>query len=214
MRARSLFAIVVAGLFVAACNDVSAPLGTPDFAKGGKGNNAETNPEPTEVLGEVPPLTIVQSADAPPLTTYSTSFTAVQGEASTFVVFYDNPWSPEVDEGEWFMKLDVPMDATFMDADGNPAFYGDTVQVTVEIDSTRFFVQFGPHGSVFVGNKPATLSFNLRFAELNGDDPRLLDVWYQPYVDEPWLPEPTQVDKRGRKAVVSIDHFSNYAIAW
>jgi hypothetical protein len=157
---------------------------------------------------EVPPFTIVQSADAPPLETHNTSFVAIQGEETSFIVHYLDPKDPGNNEDLWFMRIDVPADAEFVDASGAPVADGDTVEVTVEIDATRFFVQFGPHGSTFVGRRPAILTFNFRFADLNGLDPSKLNIWYQPSAGETWSPEPTEVDLRGSTARIYLHHFS------
>ena len=71
-------------------------------------------------MGPVPANTIRQSADAPSLLTYDTAFVAVQGQGNTFVLFYENPWAGDGSPGEWFMKIDVPSDAEFVNADGVP----------------------------------------------------------------------------------------------
>ena len=163
----------------------------------------------------VPANTLRQSADAPALMTYETSFTAVQGEGNTFIVFYVDPWIDEVMQGDWFMKLDIPMDAQLLRADGTPAAPGESIEITVEIDPSLFFAQFGPHGSQFDGRKPAKLSFNLEFAEpLSRQAKSDLQAWYQPEVGEQWTPRATTVDLKRNKVVLDLYHFSNYAIAF
>ncbi|MDH4350526.1 MAG: hypothetical protein OEW56_05210, partial [Gemmatimonadota bacterium] len=160
------------------------------------------------------PVMIRQAADAPPLHTYDTTFTAVQGEANTFVVFYDDPDREGVWEGEVFFKLDIPRDAQFMDEDGSPVATGDTVAIRAVIDPTQFLVRFSPHGSLFNGRKPALLSFYLVYAELHTGDDAVPDIWYQPVEGEPWTPSATSYEWKSNRLKITLDHFSNYAVAW
>ena len=208
-------------LLLAACSDVTAPTdAVPALAKGGRAVDRSTTvsasfPEDDTSSPDAPTIiTIRHSAEAPPLQTYDTTFTAIQGEGDTFVVFYENPWTANGTPGDWFMKLDIPSDGQFIDADGAPYTYGEPVAVTAQIDATEFFVRFGPHGSTFQGRKPAVLSFNTAYVDLDGVDINHLVLWYQPSDDEDWSAQPTIVDAKKNRIQTDLYHFSNYAVAW
>jgi hypothetical protein len=240
MIKRSTLTLTAAVLALAACGEMKSPLADgPSLARSTKSNpknSTATVVDSTVAVsdsdlefgqvsdaelsaplsdGLVPENTIRQAADAPALMTYSASFTAIQGEGNTFVVFYENPWTDDGTQGDWFMKLDIPADAQLLRADGTAAVYGDAIEITVQIDPSLFFAQFGPHGSQFDGRRPAQLSFNLEFAEpLSRQAQDDLQAWYQPEVGEQWTPRATTVDLKRNKVILDLYHFSNYAIAF
>ncbi len=219
MFKKTLVGLSVALLSVG-CSDITSPLDGASFKKKKNNDVTVTTTGSTENGGAtqntndgtVPATTIAQSTEAPPLLTYSTSFTAIQGQANTFIVFYEDEWNPGM-QGDWFLKLNIPRDGQLLDENGNPAAPGDTVQITVEIDPSLFFVRFGPHGSSFNGNKPATLQFNYAYAQ-GGWNQNDLAVWYQPADGEAWNEEPTEVNTKKNRVLINLYHFSNYAVAW
>lgn len=216
MRFSRLLALSALGV-LAGCSEQTAPQidDVPAFAKGGQKALRET------VLSEPVMSTMLRHGpDAPPLMAYDTSFTAVQGERTVFVLHYvdpdvavptSDPWEAL---GSWFMRVSIPKDAQLLDASGSPVAAGDSVEITVLVDREEFLVDFGPHGSTFLGKKPALLEFSLEFAELPPQNPTALDVWYRAYVGEKWSALNTQFDKRGVKLGAPIYHFSGYAVAW
>ena len=225
----SLGTLLTVGLLAAGCGDATAPADATASLKRVKTTTLDASTEtvasePTvrgkqsktteTATADVPPNTITQSPDAPPLMTYDTTFTAIQGQGNTFVLFYQNPWTEYGTPGEWFMKLDIPSDAQFVTEAGEPYAYGDVVEITAHVDATRFFVQFGPHGSTFLGKQPAVLMFNYLYADLGGVDPANLKVFYQPSTNTDWEAQTSYVEKRGNRILVDIYHFSNYAVAW
>jgi len=228
MIERKTLTLAAAVLAFAACGDMTAPAtDAAALAKGGKkaatvsvdtATTADGGSDSGPVASSdaaVPANTIRQSADAPALMTYQTSFTAIQGEGNTFVVFYEDPWTDAGLPGHWFMKLHVPRDAQLLRPDGSPAAPGESVEITVEIDPSLFLVQFGPHGSQFDGKKPAQLSFSLKFAEpLSRQAKDDLQALYQPARGERWTPRATTVDVKRNRVVLDLYHFSNYAIAF
>ena len=208
--------LLTTSLLAFGCSDITSPLEDLSLkrnkAPSSTDDTTDTGSPAPSTDGTVPATTIAQSNSAPPLLTYSTSFAAVQGEGDTFIVFYEDEWNPGM-QGDWFLKLNIPSDAQFVDELGNPVAEGDTVVVTVDIDPSLFFVRFGPHGSTFAGNKPATLQFNYSYAE-SGWNENDLAVWYQPTEGESWNEEPTQIDKKKNRVTIELYHFSNYAVAW
>jgi hypothetical protein len=212
---------VAVSLLLAACSDATAPTeAVPAFAKGGRAGGRSTTvsaslPEDDASSPDSPTIiTIRHTAEAPPLQTYDTTFTAIQGQGNTFVVFYENPWTVYDTPGDWFMRLDIPSDGQFVDENGVPYSYGEPVAITASIDPSEFFVRFGPHGSTFQGRKPAVLSFNTQFADLGGVDIKNLVLWYQPSNGEDWAAQPTAVDAKKNRIQTDLLHFSNYAVAW
>ena len=135
-----------------------------------------------------------------------TEFRIIQGTYKDLFVRYAG-------NGHWFMKIDIPEDAQFVDGAGVPLSVGDTLQVTMQIHPTLFYVQFGPHGSEFLGDA-ARLTYNLRYADLSGRDISDATVWYQPTEGADWSAEATKVDARRNNVSIHLRHFSNYAVAW
>ena len=39
-------------------------------------------------------------------------------------------------------------------------------------------------------------------------------VFYQPSADTDWTAQPTYVERKGKRLLVDLYHFSNYAVAW
>jgi hypothetical protein len=211
MKMLSRLSLIAVFGAVAACGDQTGPQvdDSPVFAKGGR-----------KALSQ-PVMTMLRhSPDAPPLMSYDTSFTAVQGERTEFVLHYVNPYVVALSYdrwelvGSWFMRVSIPKDAELLDETGLPAAVGDSVEITVLVDQEQFLVEFGPHGSTFLGKKPALLEFSLEFAELVELDPDMLDIWYRADAMGEWNALGTRFDKRGTKLQAPIHHFSGYAVAW
>lgn len=210
------------GLLVAGCSETLAPVDDGAFsAKKSKssgffsGYSFETatisGGEPTGISSaDAPANTLEQSSEAPLLQTYSTAFTHVQGETTIFSLNYkgESGWT------EPFLFLVIPPDAEVLDDRGKPVRKGKSVEITVEIDMVKFLVHFGPHGSTFLGRRPATIWFQYKHADQSGQDPNSMTMWYQPAVGEAWTMLDTQIDTFGSWARAEIDHFSNYAVAW
>ncbi len=191
--------LLIAGIGLTGCGDVATT------EVGGDSQLTAT--------GETVPIsTVRQSVDAPPLLTYDTAFVAVQGEGQTFTLYYEDP--ADGSAGDWFIKIWIPHDAEFVSEAGEPYANGDTVAIATHVDPSYLFVRFGPHGSTFVGNRPALLRFHTKFMDLGGRDSADLRVWYQPSVGFEWTPQETVVDQRGHQIWLDIYHFSNYAVAW
>lgn len=184
------------------------------------GINFETATIPTDGSGgegtgginpfDTPDNVLEQGMDAPQLESYATSFTHVQGKTTIFSLNYEvpNSWYKPA-----FLFLEIPPDAQVLNEQGVPIGEGESVQITVEIDMKKFLVHFGPHGSTFLGSRPAKLWFKYDHAELAGrvED---LTMWYQAQVGDEWVALETTLDTFGPWAWAEIDHFSNYAVAW
>jgi hypothetical protein len=206
---------LAAAVAVAACGDSTAPIDTePSFAKGG---NAKPTREATMIAStddEVATAATAESGSpqmlkfaewAPPLQTYDTTFVTYQGWRENFVIFFED-WVQ-------FMVLEIPNSAQFVDENGQPLPDGARVEITVHVDSTHIFLEFGPHGSSFTGNRPVMLWVWYKYSDL-ADNPEQLRVWYQPNSSEKWNSLPTEISKSGGWLKAPLYHFSNYAVAW
>jgi hypothetical protein len=200
------------GLLLGACADSTGPLPTggtvstvpTGTTRSAKSGNRTTSPTP-------PALTPLQFASwAPPLETYDTTFTVVQGRASSDTLhFQKNAFGARMP----FLVIDLPKDAQFVDASGQPVRNGASVNLTVHADKQYIQVNFGPHGSTFSKN-PATVKVSWFYTDLLGHSASTLKLWYQPDVNTTWNPLATQVDLQFYWLVSTLDHFSNYAVAY
>lgn len=208
MLKRILTAMAIATV-LASCGDTPATMELTgvDMAKGGRNRTDASEPAPDTSQSSGPSLVLRQRADAPALMSYDTSFVAVQGRRTIFDLHYENYQT-------WFMEVVIPRGAQLLNENGEPAAPGDLVEITVQIDPELFDVTFGPHGSTFIEQHPANLKFSLEYADLEGLDPAMLDVWYQAYEGDPWVDMGTTWRKKSYWIETDIYHFSNYAIAF
>lgn len=213
MKTKIFMAAFVSTMLLA-CGDIADPAldgQSALFAKGGQRISTTSTESATDAAnsGTVTesgiPNVLRFAAGASPLKTYDTTFVAHQGWKQHFVIFHE--------DGNYFMVLDVPASAQFVDPNGNPIPNGETVDITVHVDSTHVSFEFGPHGSYFTGKRPVLLWIYLKYVDLEGasGDPA---AWYQPNTDTTWTALPSTIDKAGNWIKTELRHFSNYAIAW
>jgi hypothetical protein len=215
---RSFTSLVTAaslGLILAGCADSTGPLPTGNGAaalptgvmsaarRGDRTTSATDAPiADTAPSGAPQPLQFLPGA--PPLRSYDTTFVAHQGWKQSFVIFHE--------DGNYFMVLDVPASAQFVDANGNPVPYGTEVQLRVRVDNSVVSFEFGPHGSYFTGSRPVVLWVYLKYVAVGaGGGP---SIWYQADTTDSWAALPTAVDRAGNWLKVELRHFSNYAVAY
>jgi hypothetical protein len=208
---RSLTALGLV-LLLAGCDHATDPIdgSTISAAKSGRlasqdltlsGTTSETGTTTQTAGAQL--LTFVPGA--PPLRTYDTTFAAHQGWHQQFVIFHE--------DGNYFMVLEVPNTAQFVDASGTALPYGAAFGLRVRVDATSASFQFEPHGSYFTGSKPVVLWIYLRYLNV-GDGSQSAAIWYQADSTEPWATLPTAADRAGKWLKVDLRHFSNYAVAW
>ncbi len=200
-------------LLLGACADGTGPLPTDaaigqvpiDVVSAARNRNT-TSKTPTTTV-----LTPVRFASwAPPLEKYDVTFIVTQGKASSDTLFFKrDAFGTRMP----YMVLDVPKDAQFVDAAGKPVANGTKVNLTVHADSQLVQLNFGPHGSTFSKN-PATVKVSWFYTDLMGKSPSALKLWYQPEVNTTWNPLATVVDLQFYWLVSTLDHFSNYAVAY
>jgi len=164
-----------------------------------------------------------QSPTAPRLTTYQVSFWARRGTQTTIFVNYRRA------AGQWwpdpFLRFKIPINGLVAGADGVPLARGDSVRITLTIDTVLFNVDFQPSGVVFSKSSPAQLAIWYQNAnpDLNDDgvvdaiDATLKDqlaIWYKGSRKEPWRQLWSRNDTNQELVTAALYHFSQYSVAW
>jgi len=218
---RSLITAASLGSILLACADGTGPVptggairATPtsglSAARGGKQTTSSTDGLTTTRMTGSTPSPLRFAAWAPPLESYDTTFVVTQGKASSDTLYFKkDAFGLRLP----YMVLTVPKDAQFVDASGQPVPKGDVVNITIHADSQLVQLNFGPHGSSF-SKTSATVQVSWFFTDLLGREPSDLKLWYQPDVNTTWNPLATQVDLQFYWLVSTLDHFSNYAVAY
>ena len=199
-------AIMVA---LAGCRDATGPLD----AHGVGGLQLEVLAD-----SSLAPHILQQSPTAPPLEAYQVSFWAYkQGPASTVMVNYQ--------DGERFLGFHIPRNSLQDFAGSDSLQKGDSILITLTIDSLSFLVDVQPSGLLFSRNLPATLVFCYENAnpDLNGDgvvdstDQALqqqLAIWSETGQTSGWFKLPPKDQTSQQCVAAPVFHFSQYAIAW
>ena len=152
------------------------------------------------------------------LDTYRRDFWAVRGEPVSVSINYVS--------GTEFLRFKVPSSGLLDRPDGTRIEYGDSILISVQVDSSLLLVQLLPSGLTFDPKRPASL--NISYAEadpdLNGDgvvdriDREIvrsrLALWVQQEVDDPWFEQGAKHDRGRKRFRGRLRHFSNYAVSW
>jgi hypothetical protein len=154
---------------------------------------------------------------APSVNTYSASFWAVKGKSRSIQINYVSGGSSAP-----FM-LFTATDPSYVPGRGNLAT-GDSVLVTVSVDSTMVAVYMAPSGLQF--GTPATLKiwYGGVGGDLNGDgvvnatdtyiETNLLGMWTQPTPGSAWTPIAATQSLSEKSFTTSVPHFSGYGVSW
>src|SRR5881296_2332817 len=190
----------------------------------------ETGPSPTGVR---PPLAAVasytgvhilrQAPTAPRLQAYRVSFWARRGTQTTVGVNYRR--APGQAWGDPFLRFRIPINGLVAGANGVPLARGDSVRITLTIDSLNFLVDFQPSGVLFSTSSPAQLAIWYQDAnpDLNGDavvdalDETLkeqLSIWYRGTRSDAWRQLWSKNDTTQELVTAALYHFSQYAVSW
>lgn len=175
-----------------------------------------------EFGGEGPVLAPGLVSSGVELAQYEATFWAVSGERRGIQIDY----AADGGNSGAFLAFTVDKHSLLLRPDGTPFASGDSVAITVTVDSAEFVVRFEPTGLVFSDTKPAVLQIWYDGADddLNGDgavdgeDDRieqdLLGVWYQGQTDDPWTSMGTVHSVNDKWFEVDLLHFSGYAVSW
>jgi hypothetical protein len=212
MRLRRYVKPLILVLVAAGCSDQTAPTPT-------------TVPAPLAALAP-PPLgthILQQSLAAPQLRTYQVSFWAKRGTQTAVSVNYlrrSGQWLPDP-----FLRFKIPINGLVAGAGGIPLDRGDSVWITLTIDTVFFNVDFQPSGVMFSSSSPAQLAIYYENAnpDLNGDgivdatDQALKDqlaIWYKGSKTMAWRQVLSKNDASQEVVTAALYHFSQYAVAW
>ena len=196
---RRMMACAGAALLLLACTDNMAPVSTAG-ANDGRVTAALLTLDPQGTASDGQSLEVTTGTGNGPVR-YETSFSAVQGKQTDFLIQYVVSQAASV--GETVMQkalvLSIPAAAHLVDPTGREVPRGTAVQVTVYVvrDGERVEAIFGPEGLGFDGPEPAEIVTSSREIE----DPSALwsDTWAG-----------TNVSHR----IVKLRRFSNYAVAF
>ena len=212
MRFRRYLMSLTVVLVAAGCTDQTGPSPT-------------AVPVPLAALVPPPPGTHIlqQSPTAPRLQTYQVSFWARRGTQTTVFVNYrrrPGQWFPDP-----FLRFRIPINGLVAGAGGVPLARGDSVRITLTIDTVSFNVDFQPSGVLFSSSSPAQLAIWYQDAnpDLNGDgdvdaaDQALKDqlaIWYRGSKAGPWKQIWSKNDTSQEVVTAALYHFSQYSVAW
>ena len=158
-------------------------------------------------------------AVAPVIDAYQASFWAVRGEARSIQLDYQQQ---DTSRSAPFLVF-TATDPTYVPGLGDLA-PGDSVLITVEVDSANVAVRFEPSGLQF--GTPATLTiwYDGVDGDLNADgvvdstdayiESQLLGLWYREDETSPWSPMAYAKSLTEKWFTTSIPHFTEFAVAW
>ena len=150
------------------------------------------------------------------------SFWAYQDRDAWVLVRYQSP------DGTWrpYVELVVPSGALFKHPDGSLMAPGDSVFVTMTIDSTQLSVELEPTGLAFSALTPArlTLWYTGASPDFDGNglvdsldayiEQTLLGLWLRVTPEDPWEAILATHSLHDQLFTATLQHFSGYAVAW
>lgn len=215
---RRFLLVSVLALSVARCADqptaVKAPAAPqPQFLKwaGSHEFTAQTDARARRsgAMALTPPLSLDQ---------YSVSFWAVRGESRSVQINYKSSIDEETHP---FLSL-TATDPRFVPGVGELAL-GDSVLITVIVDTTKIGVVFEPTGMQFGEPAEMKIWYGGAGGDLNGDgvadstdaqiEAQLLGLWYREDSSEPWAPLAASQSLAEKAFRYGLAHFSEYAVA-
>jgi len=212
---RSLMVLVLA-LSTARCTDqptaVKAPA-APLFLRWEAAPNftarTDARARRSGMMALTPPLSLDQ---------YQVSFWAVRGESRSVQINY----SSSIDSETHPFLLLTATDPRFVPGVGELAT-GDSVLVTVIVDTAKLGVSLEPHGLQFGEPAQMKIWYNGAGGDLNGDgvadssdarvEAELLGLWYRANANDPWTHLAANQSLEEKSFTYALPHFSEYAIA-
>ena len=148
------------------------------------------------------------SATAPALETYEFTFDAIAGTDQEEFIYY-------VGSGERFLRFRLDSATLVRDAAGDTLLFGESVPITVTVDSTRFIVKFQPEGLVFNPDRPADLNIVYNHADsIYLDREAEIRPFRQETAGDPWEALLwTTWDTVADEIEIDVFGFTRYALA-
>lgn len=157
----------------------------------------------------------------PPLSldTYQVSFWAVRGETRSVQINYQSSIDSE---NHPFLRL-TTTDPQFVPGVGELAV-GDSVLITVSVDTTKIGVSLEPSGLQFGAPSQLQVWYGGAGGDLNGDgvvdssdaqvEQQLLGLWYREGAsDDQWTELSASQESGDKSFTYALPHFCEYAIA-
>lgn len=158
-------------------------------------------------------------AVAPVIDAYQASFWAVRGESRSIQLNYQQ----QDTSSTYPFLVFTATDPTYVPGRGDLAV-GDSVLITVEVDSENVAVRFEPSGLQFGMPAALTVWYGGVNGDLNGDgvvdsadtyiESQLLGLWSREDAISLWAPITYQKSLTEKWFTTSIPHFTEYAVAW
>jgi hypothetical protein len=162
---------------------------------------------------------LAATSDGLSLDQYTTTFWAVRGEPRSVQINYVGSTG---ETGGAFLQFEN-VDPAYVPGRG-PLVPGDSVQITITIDSSNIGLGFEPQGLLFQQPAPLRISYGGADGDLNGDgavdeadaqiEQQLLGLWYRQGTESDWSPIPAVQSLSGKSFTSALEHFSQYAISW
>ena len=156
-----------------------------------------------------PPLSLDQ---------YTVSFWAVRGESRSVVINYRDANN---DTSNPFLTLKITDPALL--PDGSELAAGDSVLITVTVDTVRIGVSLEPSGLQFGAPAELTINYGGAGGDLNGDgmadstdafiEQRLLGLWYRESSEE-WTQVPAIHSIENKLFTSFLPHFCEYELSF
>lgn len=211
---RSLLVLALA-LSVARCAEqptaVKSPAG-PQFLKwtgAPQFNSTQTRARRSGAMAMTPPLSLDQ---------YTVSFWAVRGESRSIRINYTSTIDSD---SHPFLEL-TATDPVFAPEIGEIAV-GDSVLITVTVDTSKIGVRFEPTGLQFGTASQLKIYYGGASGDLNGDgianaddaqiESQLLGLWYREYTNDEWSPVSAAQSAEDKSFAYALPHFCEYAVA-
>jgi hypothetical protein len=150
---------------------------------------------------------------------YSVSFWAVRGQSRSAVIKYKDASGGA---NSPFLSLTITDPVTL--PNGDAIAVGDSVQITVNIDTTKIGVSLEPTGLQFGAPAQLQMWYGGADGDLNGDgvvdstdsyvETQLLGMWWREGEVSDWQRIAATQQVGNKSFAVELPHFSQYAVSW